>query len=205
MNVEHLEVLVEEPSMEAVLLELLPRLLGGRCFAIHPFQGKQDLLKQLPDRLRGYARWLPATWRVLVVVDRDDDDCHALKQRLEDAAKAAGLATRSTPAAGQYRVVNRLAIEELEAWFFGDWDAVRAAYPGVSASIPGIARYRDPDAIRGGTWEALERVLKKAGYFAGGLRKIQAAREISRHMDPDRNRSRSFRALRDATRNLLCG
>jgi hypothetical protein len=25
-------------------------------------------------------------------------------------------------------VVNRLAIEELEAWYFGDWEAVRAAY-----------------------------------------------------------------------------
>ena len=55
--------------------------------------------------------------------------------------------------------------------------------------------YRDPDAIRGGTWEALERELKRVGYFKGGLGKIEAAKAISAQMDPERNISNSFQVF----------
>lgn len=198
MNVEHLEVLVEEPSMEAALRLLLPKMLTGVSYNVHPYQGKQDLLRQLPTRLRGYAPWLPETWRVLVVVDRDDDDCTVLKSELEQMARAAGMPTRSSARGSAYKVINRLAIEELEAWYFGDWQAVRAAYPRLPRTVPNRAGYRDPDRIRGGTWEALERLLQRAGYFKGGLRKIEAARSIARHMDPGRNTSRSFQVLHSA-------
>ena len=130
-------------------------------------------------------------------MDRDDDDCQELKRRLEVSAAGAGLTTRTTnPAA--YQVVTRLAIEELEAWFFGDWDAVSAAYPRVPPSVPSQARYRSPDAVAGGTWEALERILQRAGYFRGGLAKIQAARSIAPHMEPQHNTSPSFQKLRRA-------
>ncbi len=201
MTIEHLEVLVEEPSMEAALRLLLPRLLGATTFAIYVHQCKNDLLSRLQQRLRGYAAWLPEGWRILVVVDRDDDDCHQLKARLEAMAAEAGLTTRSADPLS-FQVVNRLAIEELEAWYFGDWQAVRAAYPRVPATIPRQARYRDPDDIAGGTWEAFERVLRRAGYFTGGLRKIEAAREIAAHMEPARNRSRSFQVVRDVLEEL---
>ncbi len=96
MTAVHLEVLVEEPSIEAFLRALLPRLLPhGRSFEVHPFQGKADLLDKLQSRLRGYAQWLPEDWRVVVVVDRDNDDCESLKERLEVMAANAGLVTRS--------------------------------------------------------------------------------------------------------------
>jgi hypothetical protein len=160
MAVSHVEILVEEPSMEAALRILLPRLLGNTSFQVHPYQGKPDLLGELPKRLRGYAAWLPDDWRIVVVADRDAEDCHSLKQRLEQIAADARLETRTAGRPGDVQVVNRLAIEELEAWFFGDWSAVKAAYPRVSDGIPRQARYRDPDAIRGGTWEAFERVLE---------------------------------------------
>ena len=173
MSVEHVEVLVEEPSMEAALRELLPKILMELSFQIYPSQGKVDLLQHLPDRLRGYAGWLPKNWRVVVVVDRDDDDCLKLKGNLEQMARAAGLMTRARASGKPSSVINRLAIEELEAWYFGDWDAVKAAYPRVSVKIPQQAKYREPDAIAGGTWETFERILKKAGYFKTGLRKYR--------------------------------
>jgi len=94
-------------------------------------------------------------------------------------------------------VLNRIAIEELEAWFFGDVEAVCTAYPGVPATLANRAPYRDPDAVAGGTWEALGRVLKQAGHHGSGLRKGEAARAIAEHMDPARNRSRSFGHFRD--------
>ena len=199
MKVEHFEILVEERSMEAFLAELLPRLLGDQIsFAIHAHQGKADLINKLNGRLRGYANWVPATARIFVVVDLDDDDCKALKHQMEQAATTAGLSTRSSSDNTCWRVVNRLAIEELEAWFFGEWTGVRKAYPRVPENVPRRAAYREPDQIHGGTWEALERVLKKAGYFSGGLRKLEAARAIGQYLDPALSISPSFITFRDA-------
>lgn len=197
MKAEHLEVLVEEPSMEAFLLEVLPRMLNGQAtFAIHPHQGKSDLIAKLGARLRGYAKWLPPSFRVVVLVDRDDDNCVTLKRRMEQDAQRAGLLTRTASAGAPWQVVNRLAIEELEAWFFGEWSGVRKAYPKASKFIPGQAPYRQSDAITGGTWEALERVLRAAEYFSGGLmRKVEAATAVGRQFDPGLARSPSLIAL----------
>ena len=195
----HLELLVEEPSMEVFLRELLPRILSADCdFEIHPFQGKLDLLGNLGNRLRGYAQWLPDDWRILVIVDRDDDDCRQLKQRLEDVASGANLRTRSQAGGRPWQLVNRVVIEELEAWYFGDWEAVRSAYPRVSPTVPNQSRYRNPDSVQGGTWEAFERILKGRGYFRTGLRKMEAARTVAAYIDPARNRSHSFTKFRDA-------
>ncbi|OQC13978.1 MAG: hypothetical protein BWX73_02022 [Lentisphaerae bacterium ADurb.Bin082] len=193
--VSHIEFLVEEPSMEAALEELLPRLLGETTFAIHCYQCKNGLLTHLPQRLRGYAAWLPQDWRIIVVVDRDDDDCLELKHKLDSIVATSGMRNKSTPLVESWQVASRLVIEELEAWYFGDWTAVCAAYPCVTANIPLQARYRDPDAIAGGTWEAFERILQRAGYFSTGLRKIEAARAIAAHWEPSRNTSRSFQTF----------
>jgi Domain of unknown function (DUF4276) len=204
MTVDHIEILVEEPSMEAALELLLPKILPSVSFQIHTYQGKMDLLSKLPERLRGYSHWIPPTYRIVVVVDRDDEDCKALKGRLEEAAERAGLVTRSTARTKtNYVVVNRLAIEELEAWYFGDWQAVRAAYPKAHATVAAKAEYRAPDDIKGGTWEAFERLLQDVGYFRGGLRKIEAARAIAQHMVPARSTSPSFCALRDALQQMI--
>lgn len=199
MSAAHLEVLVEEPSMEAFLAQLLPRLLpADRSFAIRVHQGKPDLLDRLQDRLHGYAKWLPENSRIVVVVDRDDDDCIALKAKLEAMAKKAKLRTRTTAGKRPWQLVNRIAIEELEAWYFGDWPAVCAAYPKVSERVVNQAGYRHPDGIAGGTWEAFERVLQRHGYFRGGLGKIEAARALGAVVDAQRNRSASFACFRDA-------
>jgi hypothetical protein len=52
MRVEHLHALVEDQSMEIALRALLPKLLGSVPFAVHPFQGKTDLLKNLEPLLQ---------------------------------------------------------------------------------------------------------------------------------------------------------
>jgi hypothetical protein len=162
---------------------------------VYPFQGKRDLLGHLEPRLLGYAQWLPADWRVVVVVDRDDEDCLDLKRKMQEMARRSGLRLRGSASTETWQLVNRIAIEELEAWYFGDWKAVSSAFPRVSATVPGQARYRDPDRIAGGTWEAFERVMQAHGYFKGGLPKIEAARAIGAHVDPARSTSQSFRVF----------
>jgi len=198
----HLEILVEEASAEAALVNLLPRIIEDTvAFAVRTFRGKRDLLSKLPDRLRGYRATLPSDGRIVVLVDEDRSDCMELKARLEEIAKDAGFVTKTAARRGRkFQVVNRLAIEELEAWFFGDVKALVQAYPGVPGSLDKKAAYRDPDAIEGGTWEALERVLRKAGYYPGGLPKIEVAKTISIYMDPGRNTSQSFRVFCEGVR-----
>ncbi len=201
MTVSHIEFLVEEPSMEAALRLIIPKIIKDISFEVHPFQCKEDLLKKLPERLLGYAKWLPNDYRIVVIVDQDDDDCKKLKNQLEKAVLDAKLVSRSKakePNLHNYQVVNRLANEELETWYFGDWEAVMAAYPKVKKNIPKQAKYRNPDAIVGGTWESFEKILKNAGYFKTGLRKIEAAKSIAKHMNPMSNRSHSFGVFRDA-------
>ena len=199
MTAQHIEFLVEEPSVEMFLRILLPRLLPDDCkFEIRVFQGKHDLLRNLKNRLQSYKNWLPSDWRIVVMVDRDDDDCLKLKEKLENMAISSGLRTCSQTKGASWQVVNRIVIEELESWYFGDWEAVCNAYPRIPKNIPRQAKYRDSDAIAGGTWEAFERILQKGGYFKTGLRKIEAAQAIAEHLDPVRNESHSFAKFRDA-------
>ena len=195
----HIEFLVEELSAEAALTTIVPKILGQDVtFRMHLHQGKQDLLSRLTDRLKGYSHWLPTDWRVVVLIDEDRQECDELKAQLENAARQAGLSTKSRAArGGQIRVLNRIAIEELDAWFFGDVEALCTAYHGVPRTLVAKAAYRDPDAINGGTWEALERVLQRAGHHKGGLAKIAAAGAISSHMIPERNTSKSFQVFRE--------
>jgi hypothetical protein len=196
---ERLIVFVEEESAEAALLTLLPKLLPEPEFQIIRFQGKQDMLRKLLARLRGFHSWLPNNWLLLVLIDRDGDDCRDLKEKLEAIALQAGLISKSSARSGsRFQIVNRIVIEELESWFFGDWEAVRTGYPRVSATIPNKERFRDPDGISGGTWEAMEQVLQRAGYYQSGLGKIELARTVAQYMDPARNKSRSFQVFHEA-------
>lgn len=201
----HIEFLVEEESSAEALRLLVPRLVGREAtFELHFFQGKPDLLDKLPQRLDGYSRWLPADWRIVVLVDRDDDECRKLKTKLETVAAAKRLITRTASRdKTRFQVLNRIAVEELEAWFFGDVKALSAAYPRVPETLADKRGYRDPDAIAGGTWETLERVLKKAGYYKTGMPKIEVARRIASRMDPNRNRSLSFQMFREGLRQMV--
>jgi hypothetical protein len=103
--------------------------------------------------------------------------------------------TRTHAGNALWQLVNRIAIEELEAWYFGDWAAVRSAFSRAADSVPRRKSFRDPDAIAGGTWEAFERVMQERGYFKGGLAKIEAARAIGVHVELERSTSCSFRVF----------
>ena len=191
----YIEFFLEEESAEVALKIILPKILSADVgFNFHVFQGKPDLLGKLPERLRVYRRWIPDDWRIVVLIDRDQKDCFQLKAQLEGIVHDAGFATKSNPPQeGDFHVVNRLAIEELEAWFFGDIEAVRTAYPRVARNLQGQAKYRNPDAITGGTHEALRRVLHY--YYPQRLLKTTVAQKIAQHMEPYRNGSKSFQVF----------
>jgi hypothetical protein len=200
-----IEVLVEEPSAEAALQVLLPRIVQGHArIKIINLGSKYALLKKLEGRLRGYADRLQdgENLRVLVLVDRDQDDCTALKAQMERAARVAGLVTKSAARGGSpFTVVTRIAIEELESWFLGDPDALRKTFPRLPQINLDASPFRNPE--NGGSWEALHKFLKKHGYYPGTYPKIEAARRIATNMTTSANKTSSFRAFREGLEACL--
>ena len=192
----HIKFFLEEPSAEEALRHILPKILSPHVICIfHIFEGKGDMLEELPKHLKGH-QWIPDDWRLIVLIDEDRQNCHALKAELEKAAHEAGFVTKSSAAQNEdFQVVNRLAIEELEAWFFGDVEALHAAYPRIPENLQSKAKYKNPDAIQGGTSEALEHLLIQKNYYRGRISKPTVARNIAQHMVPSRNESRSFQVF----------
>ena len=100
----------------------------------------------------------------------------------------------------------RLAIEEVEAWYFGDREALLAAYPRVRQDV---MRSYVQDSVCD-TWELLadavypggSSAIKKAGWPLPGQVKHEWAKKIAPLMEPDRNVSPSFCKFRDGLRQL---
>ena len=192
----HIEFLVEEASTEIALKEIVPKIIGNvHTFKIHNFQNKDRLLKRLPERMKAYANFIHDDWRIVVLVDEDRSDCQELKKKLCHASSVV------TQKKGNI-VLHRIVVEELESWFIGDVAAIRAEYEKIPVSLSQQAKFRNPDAIKGGTWEELDKILKKYGYETG-LQKMDFAQKVSPHMDVENNQSRSFQVFRDGLRRMI--
>ncbi|WP_373526466.1 DUF4276 family protein [Nostoc sp.] len=148
----HIEFLVEEPSTEVALNFLVPKIIGDiHTFKIHNFQNKDRLLKRLPERMKSYVNSVRDDWRIVIIVDQDRDNCQELKNKL---CNASSIVTKQK---GNI-VLHRIAVEELESWFLGDVQAIRVEYERIPVSLSQKAKFRNPDAITGGTWEQLDRI-----------------------------------------------
>ena len=200
-----IEFLVEEQSAEEALKHLLPRLIGERAqWKLINLGSKYKLLKALPQRLAAYRQRISRgeNLRIVVLVDRDNDDCETLKRRIEEAARSAELATKSVPDTdGRFLVVNRIVIEELESWFIGDPAALRKAFSSLPVIDATTGIFRNPD--NGGSWEALHRFLKKHGVYKSSYPKIDAARRIAPKLNVQANRSHSFQVFVRGVEALL--
>ncbi|MDO7848443.1 DUF4276 family protein [Hymenobacter sp. M29] len=194
------EFLVEELSAKAALEQLLPRLLPGCACRVRAFEGWRDLLSQLPALLQGYHRRImqqgESDLRIVVLLD-GDGICARRKADLEARAKAAGLITKAMAAPGQvFHVLNRIAVQELEAWWLGDRQAIMAAYEGVKPHHFKGIKERETDVPLKPS-EVLWAVLKQGRHFLAGKQKTRWATDISQHIEPARNNSPSFCAFRD--------
>ncbi len=205
MTVEAIWILVEEPSAAEVLETLLPKILEGSRVKTRVIRHscRSELLERLPQLFSGYARSLPDSIKILVLLDKDRQDCRKRKGDVQKEACKAGLSIRGSPLCRR-RVIVRIAVEELEAWFFGDWQAVVSAFPGVPSTLPQKRQYRNPDAVGGGTKEAFDRILQRAGYYKGVKEppRLEVSRRVAQQMEPRRNNNPSFRLFRDTLRQL---
>ena len=187
-----IDFFTEEESAKVIVDAILPQILPkGTEWNVYSFQGKNDMLGKLPKRLRAYHHQPLSSRRVVILIDSDHQDCTELKSRLEETAKTAGLVTK-TADSQSFRVVTRIVVEELEAWFFGDVEALSSAYASVPKSLSAKKGFEFPDRIHDPA-EQLSHVLKKE--YSGRLPKLEVAARISRHMVAERNTSLSFQAF----------
>ena len=103
--------------------------------------------------------------------------------------------------------VTRIAIEELEAWYFGDWEAVCSAYPRILQTIPNRSVYKQPGATQGGTWEAFEKIMKVFPHCKQDscLNKVEVAEALGQHINPECNRSAGFQVFWQAISEVTMG
>ncbi len=194
------EFLVEEPSITPYIDAVVLARRAELNYSVRAFNGKEDLLRKLPQRLRGYSQYAQRP-QVVVLVDQDRDDCRVLKSRLEDIAIKSGLATKSSVAPGaDFEVCSRIVVQELEAWALADEVAVRRAFPKVP-SFSARATFRHPDQIEKPS-KHLERLLQRNGYYDAGLAKLDCAQRVASYLDVAASRSPSFRAFAELLPSL---
>lgn len=212
----HFEILVEGQSERTALEPLLTKILGNygktHTWRIHKHRGIGDLpadpssrpdprnptlLHNLPSKLRAYGKSLGENEVVIVLVDLDNRlDGRAFKQELTDLLELCDPVPRCK---------FRIAIEELEAWYFGDQPAITSAYPNADTTV--LAAYVQDSQC--GTWERLADAIYPGGHVAlkakGSIQCLDQkrlwARDICPRMDVDANQSKSFRCFRDAIRD----
>jgi len=210
----HVEFLVEDSSGQKLLEHLVPLLIGEEndrvSYRFHHYGGighlprglrsaakarKRLLLSRLPSILKGYAK-TPGIDAVVVVLDSDRQDC--VKFLTELRAVASG--------SGRSDTLFRIAIEEIEAWYLGDREAIKAAYS--AAKLAALATYTQ-DSICG-TWERLAdavypggaKAVERAGWPTPGNLKHEWAERIAPHLQIDRNVSPSFRTFCEGVRRV---
>lgn len=177
--------LLEEESLKHLLEGLLPRLYPGLVFQCVAHEGKSDLEKSIPRKLRASCE--PGA-RFLVVRDNDGGDCVELKRKL----------TRLCEEGGRADSVVRIACQEIEAWYLGDSNALADAYGDERLrGIERKAQYRDPDAVQKPS-VALKRLAPE-------FQKISGARRMAARLTPEGNRSASFHALLRGIEKLRSG
>lgn len=212
----HIEILVEDTSGAKLLNFLLPKILGGQgnphTWRLHAYKGvgklptglntdadpaKRILLEQLPRLLRGYGK-TPGIDAVVVVLDADRRPCTEFLDELRRLVDACNPAPNT---------LFRLAIEEIEAWYLGDRDALLTAYPNAKTQV--LDGYTQDSVC--GTWELLadaiypggSEAIRKAGWPLPGEVKHEWAERIGPLLSIEDNESPSFVKLRDGLRRLV--
>jgi len=198
----HFEILIEDQSGGKAMEILIPKLLGDQTtFKIRSYKGighipkglkpgsdvkKRKLLSDLPRVLQGHGK-VSNSGTILVICDLDNGNKEQFLSELQHVLDACN----PKPKAFFF-----LAVEEFEAWYLGDINAIHKAYPHAKTSV--LNRYTN-DSICG-TWELLadavykggHKALLKRGGQAVGEQKAVWATTISPYMNVADNKSPSF-------------
>jgi hypothetical protein len=177
-----IEILTEEPSMQEVLVQILPKILPdkwvlGENYFIRAHEGKSDLKKSIPKKIKVFSNFHYRAG-IVILQDQDSADCKLLKQELRSLCEQHG----------DCAILVRIVCRELESWYLGDMTAIEQAYPKFKAAqYKKKSKFREPDLLNNAAQE-LSKILPE-------FQKISTAKAISPYLDTseNNNRSESFR------------
>lgn len=182
---------VEEESMEAFLNAWFENSRSISVdYHIVVIKGKQGLLKSIGKRVSAYTSNRSYDFRFVVIVDRDGTNCKSLNEKISLACQKVRVETRPKV---NWTCASCIVIQELESWYFADWEAVKSEFPRVSSTLTKGAKYRDSERISDAS-EEFFRYLERKGYRISG-RKTYAADLIGKKIDVNRSSSDSFKHL----------
>jgi len=185
-----LHIFTEEASFKLMTDYIVPQLLPeGVNFRVYTHQGKQDLEKALESTVPRISR-MPGS-HILITRDKDTADCRHLKNKL----------LKLIEEKCQCPYLVRIICHELECWYLGDLQAIKAAYPRfapdkhINSSV-----FRNVDNIQNAPEKILNIVpeLNKREY----LPKLEFSRKVAAHLSVKRNTSTSFRHFVSAVKRL---
>jgi hypothetical protein len=167
--------LLEEPSMKALLDGFLPTVIPASIEVVTiPHEGKSDLEKSIPRKLRAWTR---PDARFFILRDQDSaPDCTKVKRQLR---------TLVSPS-GREGVCIRIVCRELESWILGDAKALAETFD--NPALHGLAvkaSFRNPDTI-GSPSKELKQLVPH-------YQKISGARAMGPKLSADRSASPSFK------------
>jgi hypothetical protein len=174
-----IEILVEEPSMKEFLTILLPNILNKQWnlnenYFIRSFEGKSDLQKNIPSKVKFLSNWNHEAAGVVIMQDQDSSDCKVLKQKLTDICNQNGDCPKLV----------RIICKELESWYLGDFLAVNKAYPSFKhQNYINKSKFRIPDNCN--AFDELKKILPE-------FQKVGGAKKIAPFINVQDNKSESF-------------
>ena len=174
--------LLEEESAEEMLRKFLPRCFPTLRCTYRRFSGVNNLLNRLEKTIRNHV---DAQCPIVILCDQDDNDCTERKEHVLARCKKSGQHSRC---------IIRIACHELESWYLAQLDIV-ASRLGVPELTGRQQRYNNPDNVAKPSKE-LERITKRQ------YQKIKGSRIMGQHLDPDVERSISFKHFVDALRRI---
>ncbi len=175
--------LLEEDSMRLLLEGLLPRLFPELPFLCVSHEGKQDLEKSIPRKLKA---WREPGVRFVVMRDQDSANCRQVKDNIVQLCKTAG----------RPDVLVRVVCRELEAWYIGEPGALGRAFPEARTRVVRElrrSRYRDPDAVVRPS-DAIAEMIPE-------FQKLSGARRMADFLSRE-NLSRSFQVIVEGVEEL---
>ncbi|MCD4727130.1 MAG: DUF4276 family protein [Pirellulales bacterium] len=183
---KELVFLLEERSIQEVLKVVVPPLLPDNIVCrFVPHEGKNDLEKSIPRKLRA---WQGGNVWFVVVRDKNSSDCKAVKRKLLKLCEQGRCS----------ETLVRIVCHHLESWFLGDLAAVEKAF-----NLRGIAKrhskrkFSAPDRLANA-----EQELRR---LAPMYQKIGGSRLIAPHMNIEKNTSHSLKVLISGIHRLAGG
>lgn len=173
------EILVEEPSMKEFLTVVLPKVIENpwqlnENYFIRSFEGKSDLQKNIPSKIRAFSHWKHEAIGVVIIQDQDSADCKVLKQQLITICNENGDCDKMV----------RIVCRELESWYLGDFEAIGKAYPAFRfQNYVNKSKFRIPDNCNG--YDELKKILPE-------FQKVGGAKRIAPFINLTENKSVSF-------------